>query len=171
MVSPARSPNHCRAKTNKMLIDSTQSISLVKGEFPDYIESSPPTSAFQLFKWCLKRSEKHEKVTKVAYTDLLPRVPIPRFCRSRCGSISHLPSPYAGSTTIYYHRLDRKDGDKLANLFYHFLPLLMPPISSGAAATLPRRKAGTDGQSLSAEESNESLRTSHDSLAAKVVTQ
>jgi Protein of unknown function (DUF3987) len=32
MVSPARSPNHCRAKTNKMLTDSTLSIAPVKGE-------------------------------------------------------------------------------------------------------------------------------------------
>jgi hypothetical protein len=75
------------------LTDSTQSTALVKGEFPDYIKSSPPTSAFHLFKWCLKRSEKHEKITKVANTKVLLGKGIPRFCLDRRGIYTDLLSP------------------------------------------------------------------------------
>jgi hypothetical protein len=150
-----------------MLTDSTQSTALGKGEFPYYIEGSPLTPAFQLFKWCLKRSEKLKRS---------PRLPIPRFCHERVYQGSAIADvvyiPICQAASLVYpqsNRLDREFGDKLAKILSHYLPLLMPPISSGAAATLPRRKAGTDGQSLSAEESNESLRTSHDSLDESAV--
>ena len=167
MVSPARSPNHCRAKTNKMLTDSTQSTALVKGESPDYIESSPLTPASQLFKWCLKRSEKHEKLTKVAYTKVLLGRGIPRFCHSRCGIYTDLPSPYAGIPSI--HRLDREVGDKLAKLLSHFLSLLCHLFRPGLTLRCPAEKLAQTVSRYTTHDGSKSESTEHCVLARKAV--
>ena len=76
---------------------------------------------FLSFSRGMKPRDEKVRNSILGHTKVLLWDGIPRFCLGRCGSTTNLLSPHTGSTTIYYHRLDRKVWAKHAPiLFSHF---------------------------------------------------